>query len=397
MKTNQQKTINQHYVPQFCFELFFSENKFCYLSVPRTTGERIIFSNKASKKSQSSEDYFYGENQMLENEYAKLENDTSNLIRNFLTNEELLNEEQFNLLCAFVFSQAIRTKGFLNRFIEIQQEFAKQIGARLVYNKEKILFDFYNVATAYSSILSLGLNSSFIENKTNCELLFSDNPVQLFNAFFPPACGLGMAGLVIVFPICSKGFVLIYDEKMFSLNNLQMTENDVNEYNKLLIANCEEKIYFQNSCSQQYFQELITETLDCRSRAHYHTLGPNESKLVSLNFPQINTIPEFSFLSLKKSYSDLAFEEKTEFPRFRSDEWKGRFNIPPKILIEMGFEKYDWSKMNGIVDLYWEKQQTEILTDIINEFKNRDIDTQRAINYLFFGKLMLQVTKKKRQ
>ncbi|MCL2051124.1 MAG: DUF4238 domain-containing protein [Lachnospiraceae bacterium] len=392
MQTNQQEAINQHYVPQFCFELFFPENKFCYLSVPRTTDERIIFSHKANKKSQSSEDYFYGKNQMLENEYAKLENDTSNLIRNFLTNEELLNEEQFNLLCAFVFSQAIRTKGFLNRFIEIKQEFAKQIGARLVYNKEKILFGFYDVATAYSPILSLGLNCSFIENHTNCELLFSDNPVQLVNAFFPPACGLGMAGLVIVFPICSKGFVLIYDEKMFNLNNLQMTENDINEYNKLLIANCHEKIYFQNSCSQQYFKELITGTLDCRSRAHYHTLG-NESKVVILNFPQINTRPEFSFLSLKKPYSDLAFKEKTQFPRFRSDEWKSRFNINSKILAATGLSKYDWSKMNEIVDLYW-GQQGEILSIIINKFKS-DIDTQEAIEFLFFGTEIMQITKKK--
>ena len=29
--------------------------------------------------------------------------------------------------------------------------------------------------------------------------------------------------------------------------------------------------------------------------------------------------------------------KKTEFPRFRSDEWKGRFNIPPKHLVGGGF------------------------------------------------------------
>ena len=92
----QQSTINQHYVPQFYFDLFFPKSPFCYLSVPKTLDERIIFSKKAYKKSQSSGEYFYGKNQMLETEYNKLENDTAVLIRNFLDNGEWLDEGERN-------------------------------------------------------------------------------------------------------------------------------------------------------------------------------------------------------------------------------------------------------------------------------------------------------------
>jgi len=108
----QQITINQHYVPQFSFDLFFQKSPFCYLSVPQSPNERILFSKKARKRSQSSERYFYGKDQTLENEYAILENSTVIIIKNFINNDELLSEEQFNILCRFVFSQAIRTKSF---------------------------------------------------------------------------------------------------------------------------------------------------------------------------------------------------------------------------------------------------------------------------------------------
>jgi len=389
---NQPNTINQHYVPEFCFKLFFQEESFCYLSVPQAPNERILFSNKARKKRQSSEDYFYGKDQTLEKKYADLENDTAILINSFLDNDELLSEEQFNLLCRFAFSQAIRTKKFFERYIGIKSNFAREINATFVYNRELLLLDFYFAAVAYAPILNLGLTASFIVNNTSNGLLFSDNPVQVYNSFFPYSHGLGMAGLVIVFPIHSYGFVVIYDEKMFNLNSTQMTTEDVKVYNKMLIANCGEKVYFQDAVNQQYFRELIEETMEYRNATYFNTLGPQDSKVAFLNFPQTNTQPVFSFLSLKEPYIDLGFEEKTEFPRFRCEQWKWRYNINPKILAQTGLEQYNWSKMNDIVDLYWGKQD-EILSVITDEFDKQDLGMKEAIKFLFYGIEMVQIRK----
>ena len=201
-----------------------------------------------------------------------------------------------------------------------------------------------------------------------------------------------MAGLVIVFPIHSCGFIAIYDEKMFNLNSTQMTTEDVKAYNKMLIANCEEKVYFQEAVNQQYFRKLIAETMEYRNATYFNTLGPQDSKVAFLNFPQTNTQPVFSFLSLKEPYIDLGFEEKTEFPRFRCEQWKWRYNINPKILAQSGLEQYNWSKMNDIVDLYWGKQG-EILSVIADEFDKQDLGMKEAIKFLFYGEEKVQIRK----
>jgi len=60
-----QETKNQHYVPQFCFDLFFPSGKFCYMTVLMADNERIIFFDKANKKTQSSSPYFYGKDKRL--------------------------------------------------------------------------------------------------------------------------------------------------------------------------------------------------------------------------------------------------------------------------------------------------------------------------------------------
>jgi len=179
-----------------------------------------------------------------------------------------------------------------------------------------LLLDFYFAAFAYAPILNLGLTASFITNDTGTALLFSDNPVQVYNSFYPHSHGLGMAGLVIIFPIHSCGFVAIYDEKMINLNSKQMTIDDVKSYNMMLITNCEQKIYFQDDVNQQYFRGLIEETMEYRNASYFNTLGPEDSKVAFLNFPHINS----------------------------------------KILAQAGHVKYNWNKMNDIVDLYWENK-----------------------------------------
>ncbi len=61
------------------------------------------------------------------------------------------------------------------------------------------------------------LKLSLVRNTTQKQFITSDAPIIILNPYTIRHCGLGMIGIVIVYPIDEYTGVIIYDEKMYSM------------------------------------------------------------------------------------------------------------------------------------------------------------------------------------
>lgn len=101
---NKAETKNQHYVPQFYQRMFSGDVNH------KTIGAYIISGRKyipaAPIKNQSTGDYFYSDNQKIEDALGKMEELASDVVKKIKSNPKcrLSKREEYILYC-FTFSQ----------------------------------------------------------------------------------------------------------------------------------------------------------------------------------------------------------------------------------------------------------------------------------------------------
>lgn len=260
---------NQHFVPQFYFKKFSKDGKtICLFNLKN---KRFI--HNATIKGQCSKSYFYSKNSKIEKEFSLLEGLGNKLISWVIENQNLscLNKEEKHNLKSHILFQHGRTEyareseeESANSLFDLMKpqflEYAKKEGLnitpedlsnmKLKSNSKNSLF-----VSIISGGLLLDLDMILLENKTQTDFIFSDNPVVFFNSFFNDKTpegtqGISSKGLQIYFPLNSKLALFIFDPNFYEFPSKEIVrirkESDIQRLNGLQILYCNKNFYFEN-------------------------------------------------------------------------------------------------------------------------------------------------------
>ncbi|WP_164968631.1 DUF4238 domain-containing protein [Arcobacter sp. F155] len=291
---------NHHFVPQFFFRNFVQINnkqKIKTINMLIKKNGNII--ENVSIKDQASKNNFYLDKNIekiysdVEGKHCKL----LNIINNIDSIKDYTKESKnFSSIFQVVLFQYLRTLDMLNRIKSISEDFSNELLKQIINNNHEInnliqtekvkkedliksiKISFHkkyfnkslNEKIAYTFVYQeviKDLKIYILNNKTDREFIFSDNPVVFYNLAFNHIKNNSMTamqspGLMIFFPISQKKCILLLDEDkyigsliknyFFNITN----ETDINSINKLQIHNCTNSIYFSDIKKKKYISQL---------------------------------------------------------------------------------------------------------------------------------------------
>lgn len=270
--TPMQKKKNQHYVPQF-LQRFFSDNG-------KTIGAYLIdkgqYVSTAPIKNQASGNYFYSQDQKIEDSLAEMEKVAAKALVRLLENpyNALDKEDKFGVY-TFVMLQAGRTLEQVEMMNEHAVELVKQVAKEMVrlktdfpaditekdINEAKISIPHISLMSIESHLrlipLCIDLECKMLVNKTSIPFITSDNPACPYNQFLERIgvenSGFACRGIQLYMPISPYVAILYYDGKAYKVGSAHKkvvditSSTDIHELNKLIALEAHATLYSMDS------------------------------------------------------------------------------------------------------------------------------------------------------
>lgn len=243
----------QHYVPQFYlrnFDANVKKNPSIYCFNVLNCNSFINNINKVAQKS-----YFYtseNDKNNMENKLSNIENELNKHIKLLVKNKnhKYLNNLQVRADLSYYMSiQFVRTAEKREFFKNQINEFEK-----FIYQDDEIDNEYLRILQEFSSKdnikhehlkmideLSIDFIKYFyykkwvlIKNKTKISFWTSDNPVVVFNPFYPE--GIGQKHSHIFFPLSPKVCICLCDPNYYT-NFLEIKKKDFDVYSNMLKSN----------------------------------------------------------------------------------------------------------------------------------------------------------------
>jgi hypothetical protein len=257
----------QHYVPRFLLRNFSADGRSIALIVLRS-GKRIA---QASLADQCFRNFFYGEDLVLENEFAEWESKIAGLLRHAdIPHLQRLNPKELHQLKLFVHYQKLRTAGAADDL----NMAADAIGRAVMSNgPDPLLKDLagsvrirhssaqhlalYHAAT--STPLLLDLEVKFLTRGRPPGFIISDDPVVMCNQWAEnhpkfrgcaAITGLALKGIQMFLPLSPEICLTLFDPGTYTYGNAssvarRIDEADVHLLNGLQARNAVDCVYYQ--------------------------------------------------------------------------------------------------------------------------------------------------------
>ena len=314
----------QHFIPKLYLKLFSNNsdnNQIGLFYIPKE-----IFKSSVPLKSQAKEDYFYGEDGVLEEDLSKLEAIAAPCLKDIINTTSIpqkVSDDYFKVL-SFSMIMASRTKDAAEEINAMTDQMGKLIMSGNDEFKEKLddyVLRYKNAAaiaiatTAKCLPITFDLKLKLLINKSRHYFITSDNPVVKYNQFleerkhFGGHVGLATKGLQIFFPISPIHMLCFYDEWVYKIGDklktvVEMTNSeDIDKLNTLQILNSFDHLYFNNDISEFYIKQLFnkiggkrmqdysqlkevhkTKNENGEERVLYHSMRQNLQINLSLSF-----------------------------------------------------------------------------------------------------------------
>lgn len=272
----------QHYVPQFYLRRFSNDKK--SINIWNISREHRI--EHAKLKNQCYKNYFYGQENNLEEALSSVEAKAAQILREITGNDAALPlplVDHFNLI-VYVLLQYGRTLHSADTTNEAMDDLAKYVlqGSEAENNidlskiqiglKNAPSFSLGIVASGYPYLLDL--DYKLLVNKTRIEFVTSDNPVVLYNQLlsyrkFVSNTGLCTKGLQVFLPVDPHHVLLFYDRDVYTVGNKKTMivevrrSRDVVHLNGLQVCAALNNVYFRNPDLD--IESLYSEFSKCRS------------------------------------------------------------------------------------------------------------------------------------
>jgi len=336
---------NQHYVPVLILKNFSEDSVNTNLLVIKTNK----YVNNIPIKDQSSEDYFYGKDKVVEKSLAELEKIFGLLLKEIAERDYLPNYGTFEhfLLNLFIVSTSART---LYSGEATNEQIDKMCS--IVFSHHDKFDDFaknYKVGIETPSAFSLGiavtcvkyiadLEYKILDNKTKSEFIISDNPVIKYNKFllkrnWPGShVGYGTLGIQFYCPLSPTKCLVLYDRNCYKFGNRKdrfiavNLDSDVQAINELQFINANEVVYFrtqdQANLITQIYEKLSSHRRDEKVKVReYVQQGSTKEKgssLVMSSAANIEIDLKLSFLKFTKKSNQIKLSNRAV--QFRSDK-----------------------------------------------------------------------------
>jgi len=319
------KNKNQHFVPQYYFKYFSKDKK--TICVFNLKNHKYIPS--ATIKGQCSKNYFYGKNIRVEEIFSNIEMSASKIITKIIREKTLssLSESERRNLMSDLAIQYGRTKkakqteeSLINYLTEkvIKPEFfqyARKNGLDLsLEDLEEMKISMKSQHSPFIAMISgallYDLEVVLLENETEIDFIFSDNPVVFCNSFFNNKVknsteGMASKGLQIYYPICSQFAIFAFDSNYYefsSAGTLKLKkESDIKILNGLQILYCNESVYFEDQDMHNYVQSEHMPLLDKRPSQKIQERVVNKTMFNDGSYEELLSIgPQKIFYNLEQ-------------------------------------------------------------------------------------------------
>ncbi len=323
----------QHFVPQLYLRNYSVNPNTLYLF--NINLEEFI--RDASLKDQCSEKYYYGRDLKIEKGLEVIESNAAQILskiiaKNFLPKS--FTNDHYNLM-TFIVTLEGRSKyiallnsemidSFTDHMNINHKEYMDSVTNNATLDKKELIET--SLFTSLELIpISLDLGMHIFNNRTNCELISSDNPVVHYNKYCEDITdfnnrGLASSGLQIFLPLSPRKLLHFYDTKIYRIGlkdkskQSELNEKDVYELNKLQYLNALYNIYYSSINSEVQIKELHQELNGFRNEPkvslHEYSIKDSEDSLLHIKKSVFNIRLDISSIKLRKGIKKIPVHER---------------------------------------------------------------------------------------
>lgn len=314
-----------HFVPRFYLKAFQSERGRIHLY----NLKRSLPVENASLRDQCYKRKFYGTNDLLENEIAKLEGCIAPVLKSIATKGEVprFDSDGYLTLLSFVAMQALRTPTSADQVNQIVDKMMKQAHSSGIdlpdVDIEAMRFGFDDPV-----LMSLGLLQWMLMNISDLRaqlivspyevFITSDNPVFRYNQYCEGIQHMGTTGFLqcgiqFFVPLSPRHQLVLYDSKTYNVklpNRLsgirRPKQSDIDNLNKMQLISANENVYFSDWQQLQDINRLLSNANHLRSpdptvvQEYGQDDDPNSSLIHTYNHP-IDMSLRLTFMSIRRT------------------------------------------------------------------------------------------------
>lgn len=274
---------NQHFVPRCYLKAFSKNGEGVALNLFNIDRKRLI--QDAPLKHQCSKDYFYGEDQKLEDAIQFTEGTYGSVVKQVLAPGYKLTEDHKQVLKLFWLLQYLRTESASRRQVEMFEGINTAVGGMpeefVPSIKESVLHSMHVFATEMDVVDDLKV--CLIKNKSKVRFVTSDDPAIMGNRWHQLdyrargiGFGLGASGLLAFLPLSEDILFVAYDGDVYSIPNNEgwavcKNNSDAKAFNQFQYFNCRANIFVRNAECENEVASSLNEALPHRPKERHKT------------------------------------------------------------------------------------------------------------------------------
>lgn len=279
---------NQHFVPRCYLKAFTRDSENLAINLLNLDRQRAI--PAAPVKNQCSGDYFYGQDQCLEDAIQSVERAYAAAFARIHSPGHQLTDEDRSVLRTFMLFQHLRTEAASRRSVEMFAGMEHSIGTPLPNFKPEIKQAVQMAMRTFAEEMHLfdDLKVCLIRNRSARPFITSDDPAVIANRWHKEdsrvrheSPGLMACGTSVFLPLSPLTMCVAYDGDVYSIPHLRgwtelRRESDVHAFNELQFLNASANVYFRDWDDSDWvrssFLSVQDRRPDCRHRVTYAVL-----------------------------------------------------------------------------------------------------------------------------
>lgn len=272
---------NQHFVPRCYLKAFSKDGEGLAINLFNIDRKRMI--QNAPLKHQCSKDYFYGEDQQLENAIQFTEGTYGSIVKKVLSSGYKFTDDHKEFLRVFWLLQYLRTESASRRQVEMFEGMNITFGGmpdEFVPSIKEAVLNSMHVFAKEIDIVN-DLKACLIKNKSDVRFVTSDDPAIMANRWQQSdyrargtGFGLRTAGLLALLPLSENVMFLAYDGDVYSVPNkdcwaICKNNADARAFNQFQYFNCRANIFLRNVESESEVASSLDQALPHRPKERH--------------------------------------------------------------------------------------------------------------------------------
>ena len=329
-----------HFVPRFYLRAFQSEPGRIHLC----NLKRSLTVENASLRDQCYKRKFYGTNNILEDQLAKLEGCIAPVLQSIIAKDAIpsFGSDNYLTLLAFVAMQALRTPTSADQVNQIVDKVMKQAHSNGLNSSdvdvEAMRFGFNDPVLMSLRLLEFmwtaipDLRAQLIVSP-NEVFLTSDNPVYRYNQYCEGTRHMGttgffQCGIQFFVPLSPRHQLVLYDSTTYDVklpNRLsgirRPKQSDIDSLNKMQLISANENVYFSDWQQLQDIKRLHSSAKHLRSPdptvvQEYGQDGDPNSSLIHTHKEPTNMSLKLTFMSVKRRARKVPIADRPRSYRY---------------------------------------------------------------------------------